>query len=46
MWFTVSPYRFRDLLQWGTANEARVRIGSIVRLVFGLFVAALGFTVF
>jgi hypothetical protein len=46
MWFTISPYRLRDLLDWATANESRVRIGSVMRLVFGLFVAALGLTVF
>lgn len=46
MWFTVSPWRMRDLLYWGTANETRVRVGSALRLAFGLFVAALGLTVF
>ena len=46
MWFTISPWRLRDLLNWGTASEQRVRIGSVVRLTFGLFVAALGFTKF
>jgi hypothetical protein len=46
IWFTVSPWRLRDLLYWGTANEKRIRIGSGVRLAFGLFVAILGLTVF
>jgi glucan phosphoethanolaminetransferase (alkaline phosphatase superfamily) len=46
MWFTISPWRLRDLLQWGTANETRIRVASGLRLAFGLFVAALGFTVF
>ncbi len=46
IWFTVSPWRLRDLLNWGTANEKRTRIGSAVRLAFGLFVAILGLTVF
>jgi hypothetical protein len=46
IWFTISPFRLRDLLNWATANEKRVRIGSAVRLAFGLFVAALGLTVF
>lgn len=45
MWFTVYPWHLRDLLNWATANETRVRIGSALRLAFGLFVAALGFTV-
>jgi hypothetical protein len=46
MWFTISPWRMRDLIYWGTANDARIRITSAVRLAFGIFVAALGFTVF
>ena len=46
MWLTISPWRLRDLLNWATANEKRVRVGSAVRLSFGLFVAALGFAKF
>lgn len=46
IWFTVAPWRLRDLLEWGTASEARIRIGCAVRLAFGLFVAALGLMVF
>jgi hypothetical protein len=46
MWFTVSPWRLRDLLEWATANDQRVRIGSTIRLAFGLFVAVLGMTAF
>jgi hypothetical protein len=42
MWWTVSPWRLLDLLNWATANERRVRGGCAVRLAFGLFVAALG----
>ena len=46
IWFTISPWRMRDLLNWGTANEQRVRLGSAIRLGLGLFVAILGLTVF
>lgn len=46
IWFTVSPWRLRDVLEWGTASEARIKIGCAVRLAFGLFVAGLGLTVF
>jgi len=46
MWFTISPWRLRDLLHWGTATDARVRVGCGLRLLFGLFVAILGITVF
>ena len=45
-WFTVSPWRLRDLLYWATANDTRIRVGSAVRCAFGLFVAFLGFKVF
>jgi hypothetical protein len=46
MWFTVSPWRLRDLIYWGTANPSRTRLFSGMRAAFGLFVAVLGFTVF
>ena len=46
MWFTVWPWHLRDLLNWATASESRVRVGSTIRLAFGLFVALLGFTVY
>lgn len=46
MWLTISPWRLRDFLQWGTANETRIRLGSAARLAFGVFVAVLGLTVF
>lgn len=46
MYFTIAPWKLRDLLNWATANEKRVRIGSAIRLAFGLFVAALGLIVF
>jgi hypothetical protein len=46
IWFTVSPWRLRDFLNWATANEKRIRIGSAVRLAFGMFVAVLGMVKF
>ncbi len=46
IWFTIWPWHLRDMLNWATANEKRVRIGSAIRLAFGLFVAVLGFTVY
>lgn len=42
IWLTVSPWQLRDLLNWMTANETRIRIGSAVRLAFGLLIVALG----
>lgn len=46
MWFTISPWRLRDLIQWATANEKRLKIVNAVRLAFGLFIVTLGLTVF
>jgi hypothetical protein len=46
IWLTLSPWRLRDLLNWATANEKRVRVGSVIRMAFGLFVAVLGLTKF
>jgi hypothetical protein len=46
MWLTVSPWRLRDLLNWATANEQRIKIGCGIRLALGLFIAALGLTAF
>ncbi len=46
IWFTVSPWRMRDILHWNTANETRTRLTCGLRVAFGLFVAALGCTVF
>lgn len=46
MWFTVSPWRLRDFLEWATANEKRIKVGSAVRLAFAGFIVVLGLTAF
>jgi hypothetical protein len=46
IWFTVTPWKLRDLIEYATATENRIRIGSAVRLAFALFIVALGLTVF
>ncbi len=46
IWFTISPWRMRDLLHWNAASVSRVRILSAVRLAFGLFVVFLGLKAF
>lgn len=46
IWFTISPWRLRDLLEWDTANQKRFKITCGLRLAFGLLVAVLGFTRF
>lgn len=46
IWFTVSPWRLRDLIEWATRSEGRIRLFSAVRLAFCLFVVVLGLTAF
>lgn len=46
MWFTISPWRLRDIIHWSVATESRTRLTSGVRVAFGLFVVVLGLTVF
>ena len=46
MWFTISPWRLRDLIDWSTADLKRVRIISAFRLGLGLLILILGVTVF
>jgi hypothetical protein len=46
IWFTVTPWKLRDFLNWATATNTRVRITSTIRLAFALFVLVLGLTAF
>jgi hypothetical protein len=46
IWFTVTPWKLRDILNWATATEDRIRIGSGIRLAFAVFVMLLGLTAF
>jgi hypothetical protein len=46
IWFTVSPWRLRDLVHWSTDNEKRIRLGSALRLAFGIAVLLLGVAVY
>jgi hypothetical protein len=46
MWFTVSPWRLRDIIQWSTASERRVRVGGIVKIILGATILVLGLTAF
>jgi hypothetical protein len=46
IWFTITPWRLRDFIQWATATESRVRLLSGLRLAFAAFVLVLGLTVF
>jgi len=46
IWFTITPWKLRDLIEFATATENRIRIGSVVRLAFALFILTLGLTAF
>lgn len=46
IYFTISPWRLRDFLNFMTATQARVKIGSAIRLSFAIFVLVLGLTAF
>jgi hypothetical protein len=46
IWFTITPWKLRDIVNWATATEARTRLLSGVRLAFAAFVLILGLTAF
>jgi hypothetical protein len=46
IWFTITPWKLRDFLNWATATQARIKIGSALRLAFALFIVLLGLTAF
>ncbi len=46
MWFTIAPWRLRDLIQFATATANRIRFVSMIRLAFAIFIVVLGLTVF
>ncbi|MCS1410087.1 MAG: hypothetical protein M2R45_03275 [Verrucomicrobia subdivision 3 bacterium] len=46
MWFTISPWRVRDIILWKTANHSRIRLICGLRSAFGLLVICLGIFVF
>lgn len=46
MWWMISPWRLRDLIQWMTATPQRLRRIAAARLAVALLVIVLGVTVF
>lgn len=46
MWFTISPWRLRDFLNWWTASSSRLKLGSVLQLALGAIVLVLGLTAF
>ena len=46
MWWVISPWRMRDLIEWMTAKPSRLVIKSWVRIALGILLIALGLIVF
>jgi hypothetical protein len=46
IWFTVTPWRLRDLIYWMTASPARTRLLCLIRLGFAACIVDLGLTAF
>ena len=46
IWFTVTPWRLRDFINWATVSAARVRFLCLIRLGFAACIVDLGLTVF
>ena len=46
IWFTITPWRLRNFINWATASEGRTRFLSFVRLAFAVFIVFLGLTAF
>jgi len=46
MWWMISPWRFRDLIQWTTATPEKTRKLALVRLAVAALVIVLGLTVY
>src|ERR1019366_2741861 len=44
IWFTITPWRLRDLINWATASEGRTRLLSLIRLGFAACILTLGLT--
>jgi hypothetical protein len=46
MWWMISPWRLRDMIQWATATPQRLRNIAMARLAFGVLVIVLGVTAY
>ncbi len=46
MWFAISPWRLRDILEWELASDGRIRLLCGVRVAMGALWVILGLTVF
>jgi len=46
MWWTISPWRVRDLVNWAVADERRLKMWAGVKSGFGALLIVLGVTAF
>jgi len=46
MWMVISPWRMRDIINWGVSDPLRIYVKSIFWLLFGFVLIILGLTVF
>jgi hypothetical protein len=46
MWLTISPWRLRDMIEWVTETDERLRCVAGARVAGGLLLMILGFTQF
>ena len=46
MWWTISPWRLRDLINWAVADLQRLKLFAGIKAGFGLLLIILGLTVF
>ncbi len=46
MWFTISPWRMRDVINWAIKDLSRLKILCVSRIVFCALVIVLGVTAF
>lgn len=46
IWFTISPWRLRDLIAWHNATDGRIRTCAALRLALALLLVALGATAY
>lgn len=46
MWWTIAPWRLRDLLNWANSEPARLKLLAGIKAAFGVLVLVLGLSVF
>ena len=44
IWWSMSPWRLRDAIQWVTSETGRLRLGALAGILWGAVLIALGLT--